>query len=114
MIKKNSKTIKKIDYGIGLNMGNLIVESKDNKFKFIASDNSVISTKNIAQFSNNDILLSESIHRRTIGKAKAKKLSDKNLWQLERVPDREKHEDFINKFKKRNKEFNNSFKKSKL
>ncbi len=100
----NAKSLKKIDYGIGINNGNLIVENKEGKFRFVSADNSIISAKNIAQFSNNDILISETIHRKTTGKTRANKLSDKNLWQLEKVTDRTQHEDFISRFKNRNKQ----------
>ncbi len=99
----NAKKLKKIDYGIGISLGNLIVDNKDNKFKFVSADNSIVSVKNISQFANNGILISESFHRKTIGKVKANKISDKNLWQIERVVDRSQHEDFINKFKQRQK-----------
>ena len=99
----NSKTIKKIDYGIGITLGNLVVENKDGKFKFVSADNSVASAKNISQFANNGILISESFHRKTIGKVKANKISDKNLWQVEKFTDRTQHEDFINRFKQRQK-----------
>ncbi len=104
IIDYNSKTLKKVDYGFGITDGSLIVENKDGKFRFVSADNSIISAKNIAQFSNNDILISESIHRKTTGKTRANKLSDKNFWQIERVVDRAQHEDFINRFKNRNKQ----------
>ncbi len=104
IIEYNSKALKKIDYGFGVTDGSLIVENKDGKFRFVSADNSIISAKNIAQFSNNDILISESIHRKTTGKTRANKLSDKNFWQIERVVDRTQHEDFINRFKNRNKQ----------
>src|SRR3989344_2265545 len=104
ILEYNLKTLKKIDYGFGITDGSLIVENKDGKFRFVSADNSIISAKNIAQFSNNDVLISESIHRKTTGKTRANKLSDKNLWQIEKVADRTQHEDFIARFKNRNKQ----------
>jgi len=99
----NKRHDPKIQFGIGAHIGNLIVENKDKKFRFISVNNTISATKRISQHSDNDVLLSESMHRQTIGKVKTQKSPHQNYWKLLKVVDRSQHAAYINKFSEQQK-----------
>ena len=98
LIGYNKRHEPRIDFGIGVHVGNLIVETKDGRFKFISLSSTISSAKKLAQHSNNDVLVSEQMHRQTISMAKTQKLPDQNYWKLLKVTDRSQHTDYIQKF----------------
>lgn len=93
---KHSKL--KIDFGIGVHSGELVVESKEGKFKFISMGNAITLPKKISSHSNKEVLISEPLHRKTSAKVKVQKLQDANLWRVKRIIDRSEYEDFIKGF----------------
>lgn len=93
LFNKRSQT--KIDYGIALHNGNLIVENNQGNFRFISLTNIIGGTKKIATQANSEILLTEQFHNKTLGKVKKSKIRDKNLWKLDRVVDRSEHLEYI-------------------
>lgn len=95
----NKRSPQPLQYGIGVHNGQLIVEQKDGKFRFISVDNSISNAKKISREANSEVLLSESLHRKTIGKVKAEKVKDKNYFTIKRVVDRSLHQDYIKNFK---------------
>lgn len=99
----NKRSGVKIDFGIGVSTGDLIIENQDGKFKFMSVSNVIGSTKRISHEAKSESLMSEALRRKLVGKVKSSKLHDKNLYRIEKVTDRSPHEDFINKFKQRNK-----------
>ena len=100
----NKRFVQKIDFGIGINLGQLVVERKDNnKFKFMSIDRTIAIAKKISQSSEGDVLISDSLHRKTVGKARANKSQNTNFWKIEKVMDRTEHEDFISGFMQRQK-----------
>lgn len=97
----NSKFSQKIVYGLGINIGELIIEKKqDGSFSFISSGNTVPVSKKIAEYASDELLLSEDVHRRTLGSVKAEKTKD-NYWKIRRIVEREGSSGFINSFKQR-------------
>lgn len=98
----NRRSARKVDFGIGLNVGELIVDSsKEGKFKFISIDNTISAAKKMAIGSDKEALFSEKIRRKTVGKIKAKKIEGTESWKLEKVTDRSEHVDYINRFKEK-------------
>jgi hypothetical protein len=95
----NKRSAQKVDFGIAVNLGELIYESVGGKLKFISPDNSVAQTKKISQFPNKEVVLSSKVHAKTLSKLKSIKLQDRELWKLEKITDRTAHIDFINRFK---------------
>ncbi|MEK6800702.1 MAG: hypothetical protein AABY05_02110 [Nanoarchaeota archaeon] len=93
----------KIEFGIGVSGGSLIVESSGDKFKFISVDNTITSAKKISEIASGEVLMTETVHRSVVGKIKTSKIQDKNLWKIEKINDRAEHEEFISKFKQRQK-----------
>lgn len=100
----NRRSAQKIDFGIGVNHGALIVESVGGKFRFMSLNNIVSITKRMSDNSNEDILISESLHRKSVGRVKAEKLKDKNLWKVDKVTDRALHSDYVRTMSSRHKE----------
>jgi hypothetical protein len=98
----NLKSKEKIEYGIGINSGKIISEIKDGKFKFASVGNIIGAAKGLSDSAKDNILISESTHNKTAGIIKSERSKiNKNAWSIEKVPDREQHKDFINKFKKK-------------
>lgn len=96
----NRRSAQKIEFGIGINSGTLIVEASKERFRFMSLNNVIATTKRISESSKNETLISESVKSKLLGKIKATKLLDKNLWKLDRVVDRSAYEDHVNKFRR--------------
>jgi len=94
----NKLSKQKIDFGIGVHLGELVVESKEGKFKFISMGSAITLPKKISSHSNKEVLISESLHRKTSTKVKAEKLNNANLWRIKRIIDRSEYENFIKGF----------------
>jgi len=103
LLSYNGKGRDKIDFGIGVNIGDMIVEARQEKFKFTSLGTTLTAAKKISENSNCEVLLSEALHRKTLGNVKSEKLKDKNLWRIKRITSREKHADFISNFVNRQK-----------
>jgi len=101
--EQNRKFKDKIIYGLGVNSGEMIIENTQGEYKFTSVGNTIIKAKAMAQESNGDALLSDNIHRRVINKVRLEKLPDKDAWKIVKITDRGKHEDFLDRFKSRNK-----------
>lgn len=95
LVAYNRRSAAKISFGIGVNEGMLIVESKEGKFRFMSINNIIGSTKRISEISESEVLISEVLHRKTVGKIKSVKVHDKNLWKIEKVTDRATHSDYV-------------------
>jgi hypothetical protein len=95
----NRRAHEKIEFGIGINFGDLIVGTKEGRFKFMSTDNTISIAKNVAQVANNEALISEKLHRVTAGKVKTEKLLDKNVWRIKRVTDRSDHDRYLKNLK---------------
>jgi class 3 adenylate cyclase len=99
----NKKFKDKIDFGIGLNNGFIISEAADSDFKFTSVGNIISSAKQISGYLDESVLLSDSIRKRVINSVKTEKVGDKEGWELKKIADRTKHEEFIKDFTKKTK-----------
>ena len=61
-------------------------------------DNTIVIAKRIAESSNGNILLSDNVHRKVLGKIRAEKIAGTNFWQLKKFVAREDYGDFVQKF----------------
>ena len=84
----NRRTKHKIEFGLGVNTGTLIVEASGEKFRFMSLNNIISTTKRISENANSETLISESLRNKIVGKVKTTKLPDKNYWRVERIIDR--------------------------
>ncbi len=99
----NNSSAIKIEYGISVHTGDLIIESKDNTIKFVSLGNTLAIAKRISEIANFEVLLSETVHAKTIGKIKVEKFQDTSYWRLKKISEREAYSDFINRFVDRQK-----------
>lgn len=99
----NKRAKMKVDFGISVSSGELIVESSAaGHFKFSSVDNTIVSAKAMSKISNGEIVLSEKLRRSNVGKIKATQIEGKNAWKLDKITDRSEHADYINKFRENN------------
>jgi hypothetical protein len=96
----NNKFSQKIKFGIGVNVGEFIIESRGGEHLFTPMSGSVIAAKKLASFSNEDVLLSESARSRTLSSVKAEKISEA-AWRVLRFVERDKSSQFIEGFMRR-------------
>ncbi len=93
----NKRNHVQINYGIGVNIGEIIAEKRDGKLKFVSSGNAMSSTKKIANDAKKEILVSDGVRKKAVGEAKFKRVEN-GLWKLESLSDREKHHEFLKGF----------------
>jgi len=100
----NKKHPNHIDYSLGVNVGEIIAESREGKLKFISVGNIVSLTKKISKEAKNEILVSDVLHRKLINKVRFKKSSNSDFWKIEKFSNRGKHEKFLKDFVKKQEE----------
>src|SRR3989344_4361206 len=99
----NKISANKIEFGIGVHSGEIAVELREGKIRFVSLENTIPVAKRIAESSAGAVLLSEHLHKKTLGKMKVDKVEGTNYWELKRLMDRTHYEEFIDKFTNRQK-----------
>lgn len=98
----NRKYASKIPYGIGVNEGDLIVELKQDSFKYHPLGNTVSLAKKMAEEADNDIYISHQVHSATRAKVKVDRVQPYGkYWRVSGVSDNGRHSEFISKFMER-------------
>lgn len=98
----NKRSKEKVDFGIGVHVGEMIVEKYKGRFRFTSTMNTIPIAKRIATESKKKALLSPALHRKVAGKVKTKKLAN-GYWEIIRFLDRAEYENFISNFLHRHK-----------
>lgn len=96
--KHNQVSPAKIEFGIGVHCGMMGIEAKEGKIKFISLDNTIAIVKRVAERSSNTVLLSDPLHKKTLGKLKVEKVEGTNFWELKRTMEGGNYSDFIKRF----------------
>jgi hypothetical protein len=99
LFEHNSKYSQKIDYGVGANLGELIVEKNEGKYKFHSIGSTIQVAKRIADSAKGEAFIAEPIRNRAMKDIKVEKKGD--YWIINRVIARDSHNEFINKFMER-------------
>jgi len=99
----NRISANKIEFGIGVHSGEIAVELREGKIRFVSLENTIPVAKRIAESSAGAVLLSEHLHKKTLGKMKVDKVEGTNYWELKRLMDKAHYEEFIDKFMNRQK-----------
>jgi len=96
----NKKFSEKIDFGIGINSGEIINKVEDKKLKFTALGNFIGVAKRLAESSDKNILVTKESYQKGISELKVekKKIGDGDVYQLRSVVDTEKNKKFIQGF----------------
>jgi len=101
----NRKFKDKIEYGIGINSGEVINKVEGVVLQFTNIGKTIPTVKKIAEISNKEVLISENVHRKT-EEVKVDKASPNNseitYFKINRVIDSEYHKKFIDGFLRRN------------
>ncbi len=99
----NKKFIQKINFGLAVNTGELIVQKKENNLLFTPIANTIALAKKIAKIANKELLLSKPIHEKLLSEVKTEKHEKKGtpVYSITRVTDRNKQHKFIQEFIKR-------------
>lgn len=96
----------KLDFGIGVNVGDLIVKKEEQVLKFASIDKTIPLAKKIAELSNGEVLLSKDIHVRTMNNVKADKQEipgeSLEIFKIKRIVDQNAADKFIKEFMRRN------------
>lgn len=102
----NMRSKLKIDYGIGVNSGELIVKKEQDKLKFTTIGNTINLGRKIASLAKDEMLLSEEIQKRVANVVRADKeiREGVNVYHIKSIIDREKNKKFITNFLDRLKE----------
>jgi len=96
----NKKFKEKIDFGIGIHSGDIINKVENKKLRFTALGNLIPGAKRLADASEKNILMTKETYERAINDIKAvkKKTKDGEVYEVKRVLDREKNQEFIRAF----------------
>jgi len=91
-----------VDFGIGINLGEMIAEFREGRIKFTAIGNTIVIAKRTSEFAQKEVLLSDNFHDRLVGKIKTEK-TQSGYWRVTKVPSRENYNDFVQRFLDRQK-----------
>ena len=80
----------------------MIVERKGIENRYTSVDNTVIVAKIAAEKANNDVVVSTAVHRILASRVKCRPIIGEKFWKVETIVDRDKHNEFINNFSKKN------------
>lgn len=97
----NSKFKEKIDFGIGIHSGDIINKIEDKKLKFTALGNLISGARKLADASDKQILMTKETYEKAMNDIKAVKKEIKDggeAYEVQKVIDREKNQEFISGF----------------
>jgi len=96
----NNKFKEKIDFGIGIHSGDIINKIEDKKLKFTALGNLISGARKLADASDKQILISKETYEKAMNDIKAvkKEVKDGEAYEVQKVIDREKNQEFISSF----------------
>jgi hypothetical protein len=74
----------RIEFGLGINTGEMVVELKEGKFKFVSLGSIIPLAKKMSEMSKGFVYISEVLHRKSVGKVRVEK-SKKGFWKVNEV-----------------------------
>ncbi len=95
----NKKFTQKINFGIGINSGDIVSKLANGKLMFTALGNMLNLARKISDKAEKDVLLSQAVNNRVMHEVKTEKKGD--YYSIKRIVDREQHKQFIEGFLKR-------------
>lgn len=99
----NRKFSDKIDFGIGINSGDIINKIENKKLKFTSLGTLTIAARKLAELSNGEILMTKEAYDKAMSEVKAEKksISGTEVYEVKKVADYDKNRKFINDFIRR-------------
>lgn len=109
----NRKYGEKIDFGIGINSGEVINKVDGGKLKFTALGNFILLAKRLAESSDKQVLISKKSYEKGMTEIKAEKIDKEGeVYEIKRVVNNEENKvfikDFLNRMEKDEKSKNQS------
>ena len=106
----NDKFSQKINFGIGVNSGDIIAKKHEGKLLFTPIGVTLSSARRVADLANNDVLLSEDANKKVMSKVKttlnaAASTGGIKAYSINQIVDREDNKKFIEDFLQRNQEY---------
>ncbi len=95
----NARLAQKIQYGLGVHEGELIVDYRNGVFKFNALGNSMSFAKKMADKAEQEVLISNPVHAASRSRAKVER--KESYWKVYALGEQNKHTAFISKFMER-------------
>jgi len=91
---------KNINFGIGINTGNIIVKKEGEKIKFTSLGSTLSLSKKLSNLAKNDILLSESSSKKSRNLIKTEKIKrhGNEIYKIIKIIDRDKNKKFVEEF----------------
>lgn len=101
-LNEHNKRFKdKIEYGVGINSGEIVVKIEQGKLKFTPLGNTVNLARRVADSADKTVLLTGNVNKKVSNEVKTLKQGE--FYSISRIVERETNKDFLNKFKERNK-----------
>lgn len=105
-LENHNKLFKnKVDYGISLNTGEIVLNKSEKKLKFMSIGSFIIDSKKISNFTSKDISISKNMNEKIISYAKTDKKVGSDgkteFYKIREIRDKERHKKFIGEFVKR-------------
>jgi hypothetical protein len=97
----NEKFKEKIDFGIGINNGEVINKMEHGKLKFTAMGNFIVVAKRLAESSNKQVLMTRESYQRGAGSIKADKIGEGKIFEVKDIIDTEGNKKFLKGFMER-------------
>lgn len=97
----NEKFKEKIDFGIGINSGEVINKMEHGKLKFTAMGNFIVVAKRLAESSNKQVLMTRESYQRGAGQIKADKIGEGKIFEVKDIIDTEGNKKFLKGFMER-------------
>lgn len=104
IIKKHNKLFKqKIEYGMGIDSGEIILKKEHDSFKFVMMGSLLINLKKIASISKEEIFFSQKVRDRLENNIKVEQRENNNikLYSLKEISSKPDHSKFIRGFMQR-------------
>ena len=105
----NSKFVHKIDFGIGVGIGDIVAKKeKDGNLSFTPLGSCLANAKKIAEMADNDVLINEELQKAVIPQVKVIANPSKfgiKTYSIGEITDRGQNKKFINSFLDRNPDY---------
>ncbi|MBI2630452.1 hypothetical protein HYW76_05100 [Candidatus Pacearchaeota archaeon] len=104
-LKEHNKKFKqRIEFGLCVNTGEIILKKEKDRLKFTSLGNTLPLAKRISDISNEEALLSEEFFKKVTSELKGQKENreDVSFYHILKINEREKNSQFISDFLKRN------------
>jgi len=106
----NRKFSDKIDFGIGINSGDIISKIENKKLKFTSLGTLTIAAKKLSELSSGEVLMTKEAYEKAMSEVKTEKktINGTEVYEVKKVADYDKNRKFIDGFLKRQNDIKNS------